>query len=50
MLQTSINNFKILRSATLYRIVLYQINKITVTGYNGLRKTDFAAELGQEKC
>ena len=33
MLQTSINNVKILqRSATLHHIVLQQINKITVTG------------------
>jgi len=41
MLQTSINNVKILqRSATLHRIVLYQINKITATGENGQRKID----------
>jgi len=39
MLQTSINNVKILqRSATLHRIVILQINKITVTGGNGQRK------------
>jgi len=51
MLQTSINNVKILqRSATLYRIVLLQINKITVTGENGQRQTDVAAGPGQEKC
>jgi len=51
MLQTSINNVKILqRSATLHRIVLQQINKITVTGGNGQRKTDVAAGRSQEKC
>jgi len=27
---------------------LYQINKITVTGENGLKKTDVAAGPGQE--
>jgi len=51
MLQTSINNVKILqRSATLHRIVLQQLNKITVTGGNGQRKTDVAAGPDQEKC
>jgi len=50
MLQTSINNVKILqKSATLHRIVLQQINKITVTGENGQIKTDVAAGPGQEK-
>jgi len=51
MLQTSIKNVKILqRSATLHRIVLQQINKITATEENGQRKTDVAAGPGQEKC
>jgi len=39
MLQTSINNVKILqRIATLHRIVLYQINKITLPGKTGKEK------------
>jgi len=37
------------RSATLHRIVLL-IDKITITGENGQRKTDVAAGPGQEKC
>jgi len=50
MLQTSINNVKILqRSATLHRIVLYQINKITITEENEQRQTDVAGP-GQEMC
>ena len=36
------------KSVTLHHIVL--INKITVTGENGQRKTDVAAGPGQEKC
>jgi len=49
MLQTSISNVKTLqRSATINRIVLQQINKITVTGENGQRKTGVAGP-GQEK-
>jgi len=51
MLQTSINNVKILqRSVTLHCIVLQQINKITVTGENGQSQTDVAAGPGQENC
>ena len=51
MLQTSTNSVKILqKSATLHRMVLQQINKITVTGENGQRKTDVAAGPGQENC
>jgi len=51
MLQTSINSVKILqKSATVHRIKLQQINKITVTGENGQIKTDVAAGPGQEKC
>ena len=39
MLQTSTNSVKILqKSATLHRMVLQQINKITVTGKTGKEK------------
>ena len=46
MLQTSINNVNFLqRSATLHRIVLSQINKITITGKTGKEKQTLRLDL-----